>query len=187
MEAVIRLLAATRSPRLGILSRAHLEQWMLEERDSLEFCKSSQVCLKGYLKKVYSDIPEPLCKAEDVSKVWWAYMMKVFWTTNLRDSQLCCLGLIYDSQRLWKLLVKQNCIFLQEGSVWGKKSDHPYLHRLWHNMPIFFCYIHWENQEMTWKIYAVFFFFFPKEKYIQRSEQNYLCDLVHFSTWKIYG
>lgn len=104
MTAVIRVFAATRSPQLGIVSRAHLEQWVLEELDSLELCKSSQVCLKGYPRKVYSEIPESLHKAEDVSEAWWAYMMKVFWTTNLRDSQLCCLGLIYGSQRAWNIL-----------------------------------------------------------------------------------
>lgn len=95
MIAVIRVFAANRSPLLRILKEAQLGQWMLEEVDSLELCKSSQVRLKGYPRKVYSEIPEPLCKAEDVSKAWWAYGMKVFSTTNLRDSQLCCLGLIY--------------------------------------------------------------------------------------------
>lgn len=53
-----------------VLSGAHLEQRILEELDSLEFCKSSQVCLKGYPRKVYSEIPEPLHKAEGVSQAW---------------------------------------------------------------------------------------------------------------------
>lgn len=43
---------------------------MLEEEDSPEFYKSSQVCLKGYRGNVFSEIPEPLHKAEDVSKAW---------------------------------------------------------------------------------------------------------------------
>lgn len=91
----IRVFAGTRFLRLGILRGSQLEQWMLEELGSLKFSKSSQVCLKGYPRKAYSEIPEPFCKAEDFSKAWWAYMMELFWATNLRDLKSCCLGLIY--------------------------------------------------------------------------------------------
>lgn len=95
MKAEIRVFGGTRSLRLGILRGAQLEQWMLEELGSLEFCKCSWACLKGYLRKAYSEILDPFCKAEDFSKDWWSYMTELFWATNLRDSKLCCLGLIY--------------------------------------------------------------------------------------------
>lgn len=139
------------------LRGAQSEQWMLEELGSLEFCKFSQVYLKGYPRKAYSEVPEPFCKAGNFLKAWWAYMMELFWALA-QGFQLVLfrINLWSHSQRSWSLVVDNNCIFLQEGRVVGEKSVSSYLHRDWYDMSILFCYIHWENQEKGRKIYAFF-------------------------------
>lgn len=130
------------------LRGAQLEQWMLEELGSLEFCKSSQVYLKGCSRKVRSEILEPFYKAGKFSKAWWAFLMELFWALSWGfQIVLFRNNLLSHSQRSWSLVVDCNFIFLQEGRVVGEKSFSSYSHRDWYVMSILLLHSLGESRE----------------------------------------
>jgi len=103
---------------------------MLEALGSLEFSKSSQMCLKAYPSKAHTEITCPFCKAKDFSKAWLAHTIRVILSQKPQGFQVVLfrISLWSHSQRSRKLL-DHNRIFLQEGSV-EEKSVNSSLHRV---------------------------------------------------------